>query len=55
MTLDTTDDGEARPAPLPSDARSLRGLRHRIALLLLTFSVVVLPNLLSHAASLIGD
>ena len=35
--------------------RSLRHLRHRVALLLLTFSVVLLPNLLSHAALLLGE
>lgn len=54
MPFDTMDDREPSPPSL-SDARSLRSLRHRVALLLLTFSVVLLPNLLSRAASLIGD
>lgn len=55
MPFDTTDDGMPRPAPSLSDAQGLRVLRYRVALLLLTFSVVLLPNILSYAASLVGE
>lgn len=49
------DDGPSRPAPPVSAARGMRNLRHRVVLLLLTFSVVILPNILSYGASVLGD
>ncbi len=54
MPSETSDDGLPRAGPpVPADPAHLRHLRHRIALLLVTFSVVILPNLYTFAADLL--
>lgn len=50
MPPKTSDIHAARPA---STARDLQYIRHRIAVLIVTFSVVVLPNIYSFAAELL--
>lgn len=55
MHIEIQEEGPASPEPPHPEIRSLRTLRHRVALLLLTFSVVILPNLFSYAASLLGE
>lgn len=50
MPPETSDIHATRPA---SAARDLQYLRHRLALLIVTFSVVVLPNMYSFVAELL--
>lgn len=53
MPHETFDDGLSPGSPRVVDPKHLRLLRQRIALLLVTFSVVILPNLFSFAAELV--
>lgn len=53
MPFETRDDSP--PCTTDVDVRGLRIVRYRIALLLLTFSVVMLPNIFSFAADILGD